>query len=57
MSEVKTAETVGPVLIHVVTEKGRGYIPAEVAQVRLVGGHQGLSRSFDNVRSSHQLWT
>ena len=32
-SEVKTAETVGPVLIHVITNKGQGYMPAEIAQV------------------------
>jgi deoxyxylulose-5-phosphate synthase len=24
---------VGPVLVHVVTEKGRGYLPAETSQV------------------------
>ena len=34
--EVKTAETVGPVLIHVITNKGQGYIPAESAQVSMV---------------------
>ncbi|GAX80743.1 hypothetical protein CEUSTIGMA_g8178.t1 [Chlamydomonas eustigma] len=37
LNEVKTAETVGPVLIHVVTEKGRGYTPAEIAQDRMHG--------------------
>ena len=37
LSEVKSAETVGPVLIHVVTQKGFGYIPAEVAQDRMHG--------------------
>ena len=35
--EVKATETVGPVLIHVITEKGRGYLPAEVASDRMHG--------------------
>lgn len=35
--EVKSAETVGPVLVHVVTEKGRGYLPAETAQDKMHG--------------------
>ena len=34
LKEVKATESVGPVLIHVVTEKGKGYFPAENAQVR-----------------------
>ena len=33
LQEVRSADTVGPVLIHVITEKGRGYLPAETAQV------------------------
>mmetsp|Transcript_31271 Transcript_31271/g.93335 ORF Transcript_31271/g.93335 Transcript_31271/m.93335 type:complete len:724 (-) Transcript_31271:257-2428(-) len=37
LEEVKSTETVGPVLIHVMTEKGRGYVPAEVAQDRMHG--------------------
>jgi 1-deoxy-D-xylulose-5-phosphate synthase len=35
LNDVRSADTVGPVLIHVITEKGRGYLPAETAQVRL----------------------
>lgn len=35
-TEVRTTETVGPVLIHVITNKGQGYSPAEVAQVGLI---------------------
>ena len=31
LEEVKNTESVGPVLIHVVTEKGKGYAPAEMA--------------------------
>jgi hypothetical protein len=36
-AEVKTTETAGPVLIHVITEKGRGYEPALISQVREEG--------------------
>jgi 1-deoxy-D-xylulose-5-phosphate synthase len=34
LNDVRSADTVGPVLVHVITEKGRGYLPAETAQVR-----------------------
>jgi 1-deoxy-D-xylulose-5-phosphate synthase len=37
LAEVKSAETVGPVLIHIVTEKGRGYQPAETASDKMHG--------------------
>eukprot|EP00775_Hariotina_reticulata_P009948 gene9948-10103_t len=37
LSEVRSADTVGPVLIHVITEKGRGYLPAETAQDKMHG--------------------
>jgi 1-deoxy-D-xylulose-5-phosphate synthase len=37
MKEVKSAATVGPVLIHVITEKGRGYVPAETASDKMHG--------------------
>lgn len=36
-AEIKAADTVGPVLLHIVTEKGRGYIPAETAQDKMHG--------------------
>ncbi len=36
-AEVKSTETVGPVLIHIVTEKGRGYEPAETASDKMHG--------------------
>lgn len=36
-AEVKATETVGPVLIHCVTEKGRGYLPAESASDKMHG--------------------
>lgn len=38
LQEVRSADTVGPVLVHVITEKGRGYLPAETAQVGMMGG-------------------
>jgi 1-deoxy-D-xylulose-5-phosphate synthase len=37
MSEIKKTETVGPVLLHIVTEKGRGYLPAETASDKMHG--------------------
>jgi len=36
-AEIKTTETVGPVLLHIVTEKGRGYLPAESASDKMHG--------------------
>lgn len=37
LKEVKAADTVGPVVIHIVTEKGRGYLPAETASDKMHG--------------------
>lgn len=37
LKEVKSTETVGPVLLHIVTEKGRGYLPAESASDKMHG--------------------
>ena len=34
---MKETETVGPVLIHCITEKGRGYEPAETASDKMHG--------------------
>lgn len=36
-TEVKSTETAGPVLIHIITEKGRGYLPAESASDKMHG--------------------
>ncbi len=36
-TEVKATETAGPVLIHIITEKGRGYLPAESASDKMHG--------------------
>ncbi|KAG1670989.1 hypothetical protein FOA52_014379 [Chlamydomonas sp. UWO 241] len=38
LAEVKATETVGPVLIHVITSQGRGFAPAEVLQQDRVQG-------------------
>lgn len=37
LKEIKSTDTVGPVLLHIVTEKGRGYLPAESAQDKMHG--------------------
>lgn len=37
LKEVRAASTVGPVLVHVITEKGRGYVPAETASDKMHG--------------------
>lgn len=37
LSEIRSTETVGPVLLHVVSEKGRGYLPAETASDKMHG--------------------
>jgi len=36
-TEVKATKTVGPVLIHVITDKGRGYDPSLTAADRMHG--------------------
>ncbi|XVF34271.1 hypothetical protein REPUB_Repub18cG0045100 [Reevesia pubescens] len=37
LNEIKSMPTPGPVLIHVITEKGKGYAPAEVAPDKMHG--------------------
>ncbi|KAM7268651.1 hypothetical protein ACFE04_010817 [Oxalis oulophora] len=37
LTKIKTIPNAGPVLIHVVTEKGKGYAPAEVAADKMHG--------------------
>lgn len=36
-AEVKATETVGPVLVHIITQKGKGYLPAETASDKMHG--------------------
>jgi 1-deoxy-D-xylulose-5-phosphate synthase len=37
LKKVKAMPAPGPVLIHVITEKGKGYTPAEVAADKMHG--------------------
>jgi 1-deoxy-D-xylulose-5-phosphate synthase len=37
LKEVRSASTVGPVLVHIITEKGCGYVPAETASDKMHG--------------------
>lgn len=37
LQEVKATETVGPVLVHIITQKGKGYLPAETASDKMHG--------------------
>ena len=37
MAEIKSTQTAGPVLLHIITEKGRGYLPAESASDKMHG--------------------
>eukprot|EP00891_Asterochloris_glomerata_P000618 jgi/Astpho2/618/fgenesh1_pm.00013_%23_13_t len=37
LEEVKSTETVGPVMIHIITQKGKGYLPAESASDKMHG--------------------
>ena len=36
-AEVKSTETVGPVMIHIITQKGKGFLPAENASDKMHG--------------------
>lgn len=42
LNEVKSSSTTGPVLIHLVTEKGRGYPFAEIAADKYHGTSHGV---------------
>lgn len=46
LKEVKSTKTTGPVLIHVVTEKGRGYPYAERAADKYHGKNQSTWKSI-----------
>ena len=37
LTEIKNTESVGPVLLHILTEKGKGYLPAENAMDKMHG--------------------
>ena len=36
-AEIKATQTTGPVMLHIITEKGRGYLPAESAPDKMHG--------------------
>lgn len=46
LKEVKSTKTTGPVLIHVVTEKGRGYPYAEKAADKYHGKYRTITIKF-----------
>lgn len=46
LTNVKSMPTAGPVLIHVMTEKGKGYAPAEVAADKMHGIANSLIRNI-----------
>lgn len=46
----------GPVLLHVVTEKGRGYLPAESASDKMHGVVQYDTVTGKQVKAKSQVW-
>mmetsp|Transcript_12933 Transcript_12933/g.36383 ORF Transcript_12933/g.36383 Transcript_12933/m.36383 type:complete len:737 (+) Transcript_12933:138-2348(+) len=51
LSEVRDTDTVGPVVIHAVTQKGRGYIPAETASDKMHGVVKFESRTGKQMKA------
>lgn len=51
LQEVRDTETVGPVVVHVVTQKGRGYIPAETASDKMHGVVKFERRSGKQIKA------
>ncbi len=60
-AEVKSTETVGPVMIHIITQKGKGYLPAESASDKMhgVGPYDPLTGKQDKKKPvvSNLCWT
>ena len=56
-AEVKSTETVGPVLVHIVTEKGRGYLPAESASDRMHGVVKYDLKTGKQFKKQGKVWT
>lgn len=50
---VKSMPAPGPVLIHIVTEKGKGYPPAEAAADKMHGGTPQLLISYTHTSTSY----
>lgn len=53
--EIKATDTVGPVLLHVVTEKGRGYLPAESASDKMHGVVQYDTVTGKQIKAKSQV--
>ncbi|TYJ20920.1 hypothetical protein E1A91_A08G029900v1 [Gossypium mustelinum] len=51
MNEIKSMPAPGPVLIHVITEKGKGYAPAEVAPDKMYGVVKFDPKSGEQMKS------
>lgn len=56
LAEIKSTETVGPVLLHIVTEKGRGYLPAETASDKMHGVTQYDTITGQQVKPKGKVW-
>lgn len=54
-AEIKATDTVGPVLLHVVTEKGRGYLPAESASDKMHGVVQYDTVTGKQIKAKSQV--
>eukprot|EP00887_Chlorella_sp_A99_P001616 scaffold8.g1616.t1 len=57
LTEIKNTDTVGPVLLHVVSEKGRGYLPAETASDKMHGVVQYDTVTGQQAKSKAQSLT
>ena len=51
LKEIKSTEAIGPVLLHIITEKGRGYLPAVKAEDRYHGVGQFNPTTGEKVKS------
>lgn len=56
LSKIKDMPAPGPVLIHVITEKGKGYAPAEVASDKMHGTYQ-FFKNHDFLLQVVRSWT
>lgn len=54
---MKATETVGPVLIHIITEKGRGYTPAETASDKMHGVGKYDIVTGKQIKPSTKVWS
>ena len=52
--KVKSMPAPGPVLIHIITEKGKGYTPAEVAADKMHGNMHILFHNLQKLLKKHR---